>query len=97
MKQRISSVSLKQRRRALASPIHAGYPEPRGPEMDIPIAARSLPLCYAFERRDHRTTAHERTYNRARVTCRTCEKILQDYGQLPAVLKFAQAMEDQLN
>jgi len=68
-------------------PIHAGYP--RLEDGEPPIAARALPLCYAHDYHAPKAPAEPRTYERSRVTCAKCLRVVAKYPQLGPVLDLA--------
>jgi len=71
--------------------IHAAYPRLEGNQ--IPPSRRALPVCYAHDYKDERTTVEARTYDRESVTCSKCRKLLEKFEQLPAVLDLASRFE----
>jgi len=75
--------------------IHAAYP--RLENGQIPASRRALPVCYAHDFKDGRSTCEPKTYDRERITCNKCRKVLEKFEQLPKVLDLALAFERELS
>lgn len=76
--------------------MHAAYPRLEH-DHKLPKPNQALPVCYAHDYKDEKSTLEPRTYELGKVTCRKCIRVVGKYQQLEAVLAMAHSLTDGAN